>query len=76
MAEAVHHINKVVEEQDGCSDDEMLAALKDPSLAMRSITDECAHTYCEKLAVAKATKQEQLGKYVCGLCDSSYRLMI
>lgn len=67
MAEAVHHINSVVEEQDGGSD--ILTALKDPSLAMRSVTDECADTYREKLAVAKTTKQEQLGKCVTECVD-------
>ena len=72
VAEAVHHINSVVEEPDGDMltalkepDGDMLTALKDPSLAMRSVTDECAQTYHQKLAAATATKQQELGECDC-----------
>ena len=49
-------INKSVVEG---SPEEVLSALKAPVAGIRSITDECADTYQEKLRTARAEKGEK-----------------
>jgi hypothetical protein len=59
LVASVSAINKSVVEG---SPEEVLSALKAPVAGIRSITDECADTYQEKLRTARAEKGEKLGE--------------
>jgi len=56
VAKAIHAINSALLE--GAPED-VLAALKEPMLAIRSITDECAATYQAKLMEARGEKAQK-----------------
>jgi len=65
VAKAIHAINSALLE--GGAED-VLAALKEPLIAIRSITDECATTYQAKLVEATEEKaQKGTMHIVCGL---------
>ena len=56
VAKAIHAINSTLLE--GGAED-VLAALKEPMIAIRSITDECAATYQAKLVEAMEEKAQK-----------------
>ena len=56
MAKAIHTINALLVEGGA---EEVLAALKEPMLTIRSITDECASTYQTKLLEATEEKAQK-----------------
>ena len=56
VVKAVSDINKTVVEG---TPEELLVALKSPVASIRSITDECAVTYQEKLREARDNKAEK-----------------
>ncbi|XP_065909989.1 ras GTPase-activating-like protein IQGAP1 [Dysidea avara] len=58
LAKAIHAINSTLLE--GGAED-VLAALKEPMIAIRSITDECAATYQAKLVEAMEEKAQKVG---------------
>ena len=53
MAKAIYSINSAVASGDPSA---TLEALKTPTAGIRSITEECAETYVEKLAAARQEK--------------------
>lgn len=59
MAKAIHAINAALVEGGA---EEVLAALKEPMLNIRSITDECAATYQSKLVEATEEKAKKGSK--------------
>ena len=65
MAKAIHAINAALVEGGA---EEVLATLKEPMLAIRSITDECVATYQTKLLEATEEKGQKGNSFVCILC--------
>lgn len=63
VAEAICAINKAVESDDSSA---TVTALKASSAGIRSITDECAQAYTEKLAAARQLKVDS-GTCLCRL---------
>ena len=61
MAKAIHAINAALVEGGA---EEVLAALKEPMLGIRSITDECASTYQTKLLEATGEKAQRGNSFV------------
>lgn len=61
VAKALHAINAALVEGGA---EEVLAALKEPMLNIRSITDECASTYQTKLLEATEEKVQK-GSMLC-----------
>ncbi len=55
MAQSIAAINQALESDDPAA---TLEALRAPAAAVRSVTDECAETYHEKLALARQEKVE------------------
>ena len=64
MATAIHAINAALVEGGA---EQVLATLKEPMLAIRSITDECAATYQTKLLEATEEKAQKGNSFMCVL---------
>ena len=66
MAKAIHAINSALLE--GGAED-VLAALKEPLIAIRSITDECATTYQAKLVETTEEKAQKGTMHIVVVCS-------